>query len=219
MNINNIFKLMHETLDTIRSNKQTTLNKIHDISNSDPFNILITTVLSARSKDKNTLKVAKKLFSMYKTPKTLANADISTIEKLIKSIGFYHLKSKRIIEISRIIHEEYNDEVPSSIEKLIRLPGVGRKTANCVLVYAFNKSAIPVDTHVHRISNRLGLLETKNAEKTELELMNIIPKKNWNKINEMFVIYGQNVCLPISPLCDRCKLQRLCKYNGIKNAS
>lgn len=209
-----IFTLMKDTLHDVNSYRSTTLNEIHKTSNGDPFNILIATVLSSRSRDKNTSRVAKKLFARYKTPKTLSDADILEIEKIIKSIGFYHVKSKRIKKIAHIIHKQYNNKVPEKMEELIKLPGVGRKTANCVLVYAFNKPAIPVDVHVHRISNRLGLIQTKNVEETELELMKEIPKSNWIKVNEIFVKYGQNVCLPISPLCKLCKLNHRCRYNN-----
>lgn len=213
----NILNLMRNTLNEISSNRITTLNHIHKTSRGNPFHILIATVLSARSRDKNTARAAKKLFAKYKTPKTLSNAEILKIEEIIKSIGFYHVKSKRIKNIADIIHKKYNDKVPDEMTELVKLPGVGRKTANCVLVYAFKKAAIPVDIHVHRISNRLGLIQTKNAEKTEFELMKITPKKYWIKINEAFVIYGQNVCLPISPLCKICKLNNYCKYNKMRH--
>lgn len=210
-----IFNLMKDTLNDINSHRPTTLNEIHKTSNVTPFNILITTVLSARSRDQNTSRVAKKLFAKYKTPKTLSNADILKIEETIKSIGFYHVKSKRIKKIAYIIYKQYNGKVPEELKELIKLPGVGRKTANCVLVYAFNKPAIPVDVHVHRISNRLGLIQTKNVEETELELMKKIHKIYWTKVNEIFVRYGQNVCLPISPLCKLCRLNYCCRYNNI----
>ena len=171
------------------------------------------------TKDENTAKVVKKLFSRYRTPKSLANAKVRNVEKLIKSIGFYHVKAKRIIEVARIIHSQYKGNVPENFEKLLELPGVGRKTANCVLVYAFDKPAIPVDTHVHRISNRLGLVDTKTPEETEFELIKKIPKKYWLQINETFVMYGQNVCKPISPLCNVCKIKTRCNYYKSKNAS
>ena len=116
-------------------------------------------------------KLVKALFKKYKNPEDLANAKVKDVEKIIKSIGFFHVKSKRIIEVSKIIHKKYKDKVPEDLETLVQLPGVGRKTANCVLVYAFEKPVIPVDIHVHRISNRLGLVETKNPEETEQELM------------------------------------------------
>ncbi len=210
---------MIETMNSVGPPRMTALNELHEAETEGPFSILIGTILSARTKDESTTKVVKKLFSRYRTPKALANAKVRDVEKLIKSIGFYHVKAKRIIEVARIIHSQYKGNVPENFEKLIELPGVGRKTANCVLVYAFDKPAIPVDTHVHRISNRLGLVDTKTPEETEFELMKKIPKKYWLQINDTFVMYGQNICKPISPLCNICKIKTKCNYYKSKNAS
>jgi endonuclease-3 len=154
----------------------TALRELHE-AETGPFSILIGTILSARTKDEATAKAVKALFSKYKNPKELAGAKIKDVEKIIKSIGFFHVKSKRIIEVANIIHTKHKDKVPDDLDILVQLPGVGRKTANCVLVYAFEKPAIPVDIHVHRISNRLGLVDTKNPEETEQELMKKILKK------------------------------------------
>ena len=151
--------------------------------------------------------------------KIVWNAKIKDVEKIIRSIGFFHVKSKRIVEVAKIIHQKYKDKVPEDLDTLVQLPGVGRKTANCVLVYAFEKPAIPVDIHVHRISNRLGLVDTKNPEDTEQELMKKIDKKYWIDINDTFVMYGQNICKPISPMCDVCKITKSCKYCKTKNVS
>ncbi|EPA04662.1 putative endonuclease III [Candidatus Nitrosarchaeum limnium BG20] len=175
--------------------------------------------MSARTKDETTTKAVKVLFSKYKNAKELASAKTKDVEKIIKSIGFYHVKSKRIIEVAKIINSKYKGKVPDNLEKLVELPGVGRKTANCVLVYAFDKPAIPVDIHVHRISNRLGLVNTKTPEETEQELMRIIPKKFWIDINDTFVMYGQNICKPISPMCNVCKIKNNCKFYKTKNVS
>ena len=210
---------MIETMNSVGPPRMTALNQLHEAETEGPFSILIGTILSARTKDENTTKVVKKLFSRYRTPKSLANAKVRDVEKLIKSIGFYHVKAKRIIEVARIIHSQYKGNVPENFEKLLELPGVGRKTANCVLVYAFDKPAIPVDTHVHRISNRLGLVDTKTPEETEFELMKSIPKKYWLQINDTFVMFGQNICKPISPMCDICKIKTRCNYYKSKNAS
>ena len=185
----------------------------------DHLAYLLETILSARTKDESTTKVVKVLFSEYKNAKALANAKLKDVEKIIKPIGFYHVKAKRIIDVSKIIDSKYKGKVPDELEKLIELPGVGRKTANCVLVYAYDKPAIPVDIHVHRISNRLGLVETKNPEETELKLMKKIPKKFWLEINDTFVMYGQNICKPISPMCDVCKIKKNCKYYKSKTVS
>jgi len=210
---------MIETMNSVGPPRMTVLNELHEAETEGPFSILIGTILSARTKDESTTKVVKKLFSRYRMPKALANAKVRDVEKLIKSIGFYHVKAKRIIEVARIIHSQYKGNVPENFEKLLELPGVGRKTANCVLVYAFDKPAIPVDTHVHRISNRLGLVDTKTPEETEFELMKKIPKKYWLQINETFVMFGQNICKPVSPMCNICKIRTKCNYYKSKNAS
>jgi len=210
---------MIETMNSVGPPRMTALNELHEAETEGPFSILIGTILSARTKDENTAKVVKKLFSRYRTPKALANAKVRNVEKLIKSIGFYHVKAKRIIKVAQIINSQYRGKVPENFEKLIELPGVGRKTANCVLVYAFDTPAIPVDTHVHRISNRLGLVDTKMPEETEMELRKKIPKKYWLQINETFVMYGQNICKPISPLCNICKIKTKCNYYKSRNAS
>ena len=209
---------MTETMNSVKPPRITALRDLHN-AETGPFSILIGTILSARTKDETTTKAVKALFLKYKNPKELANAKIKDVEKIIRSIGFFHVKSKRIIEVAKIIHTKYKDKVPEDLDTLVQLPGVGRKTANCVLVYAFEKPAIPVDIHVHRISNRLGLVDTKNPEETEQELMSKIDKKYWIDINDTFVMYGQNICKPISPMCNVCKIKKSCKYYKIKNAS
>ena len=207
-----ILQEMIKTMNEVKPPRMTALRELHEAETGGPFSILIGTILSARTKDENTAKVVKKLFSKYKSAKALSNAKIKDVEKLIRSIGFYHVKAKRIIDVAKIINSKYKGKVPSSLEELIQLPGVGRKTANCVLVYAYDKPAIPVDVHVHRISNRLGLVDTKTPEDTELELMKNIPKKYWLEINDTFVMYGQNICKPITPQCTVCKIKKRCKY-------
>ena len=214
-------KILTGMTDTMNSVKPPRITALRDLHNAEtgPFSILIGTILSARTKDETTTKAVKALFLKYKNPKELANAKIKDVEKIIRSIGFFHVKSKRIIEVAKIIHKKYKDKVPEDLDTLVQLPGVGRKTANCVLVYAFEKPAIPVDIHVHRISNRLGLVETKNPEDTEQELMKKIDKKFWIDINDTFVMYGQNICKPISPMCDVCKIKKSCKYYKTLNVS
>lgn len=207
-----ILQGMIKTMDAVKPPRMTALQELHDAETGGPFSILIGTILSARTKDENTAKVVKILFAKYKTAKELSNAKLKDVEKLIRSIGFYHVKAKRIIDVAKIINSKYKGKVPSSLDELILLPGVGRKTANCVLVYAYDKPAIPVDIHVHRISNRLGLVDTKTPEDTEFELMKKIPKKYWLQINDTFVMYGQNICKPITPQCTVCKIKKRCKY-------
>ena len=178
----------------------------------DPFKILIGTILSARTRDENTTKVIKNLFTRFRTPGDIASADIDEMKRLIHSIGFYNVKAERIKQVSQIIMNRYGGRVPDDIDSLLELPGVGRKTANCVLVYAFDKPAIPVDVHVHRISNRLGLVSTKTVKQTETELNKIVDRRLWTKVNNTFVMYGQNVCLPAKPMCEICDLKGICKY-------
>ncbi|MGI0004177.1 MAG: endonuclease III domain-containing protein [Candidatus Nitrosotenuis sp.] len=214
-----ILRGMMDTMNSVKPPRMTALRELHDVEKGDPFAILIGTILSARTKDENTAKVVKKLFSVYKTARELAAAKTKDVEKIIRSIGFYHVKTKRIIEVAKIIQTQYGGKVPDNLDELVKMPGVGRKTANCVLVYAFEKPAIPVDIHVHRISNRLGLVNTKTPEETEFALIDKIPKKYWLEINDTFVMYGQNICKPISPMCSVCKIKKLCKYYKTRNAS
>jgi len=210
--IKKILDGMITTMNSVKPPRLTALRELREAEDGNPLSILIGTILSARTRDESTSAVVRELFSKYKTAKSLARAKLSDVEKIIKRTGFYHVKAKRIIEVASIIHSKYSDQVPKTLEELLSLPGVGRKTANCVLVYAFDKPAIPVDTHVHRISNRLGLVETKNPEETELELIKNIPRKYWIKINDTFVMYGQNICKPISPMCSVCQIKKECNY-------
>jgi len=210
---------MQKTMMAVNPPRYTALEGLHRIQAARPFRILIATILSARTKDENTTKAADKLFKVYGTPQKLAKAKVKDVEKMIKSVGFYHVKSRRIINAANIILSKYRGKVPANIEQLTDIPGVGRKTANCVLVYAFEEPAIPVDTHVHRISNRLGLVDTKTPEETEMELRKKVPKKYWLPINNTFVMYGQNICKPISPMCNVCKIRKNCDYFKTKNAS
>ena len=203
---------MIATMNHVKPPRMTALRELREAENGSPLSILIGTILSARTRDESTSAVVRELFSKYKTASSLAKAKLVDVEKIIKRTGFYHVKAKRIIEVASIINSKYLGQVPKTMEELISLPGVGRKTANCVLVYAFDEPAIPVDTHVHRISNRLGLVKTKIPEETETELMKKIPKEYWIRINDTFVMYGQNICKPISPMCSVCKIKKECSY-------
>ncbi len=185
----------------------------------DPFKILISTILSARTRDANTREASNNLFSKYDTPELIARADLEDLEQLVRKSGFYKVKAARIKEVSKIILEEHHGKVPKNFEDLKKLPGVGAKTANCVLVYAFKIPAIPVDTHVHRIPNRLGWVQTKKPEETERELKKIIPKDQWIRLNRLFVKFGQQICLPINPKHESCPLEEICPKNySMENA-
>ena len=205
---------------TLRKNnlvRPTALKNLQTQEDGDPYKILIGTILSARTRDETTAQVIKMLFSEFKNPDELSRADLKDIKKLIQKIGFYNVKATRIKEVSKILVEKYNGKVPSNLEDLLTFPGVGRKTANCVLVYGFRKPAIPVDIHVHRISNRLGIVNTKKPEETEIDLQKSIDSRYWTGINETFVTFGQNICLPIKPKCNLCHLTKICKYYGNNN--
>ena len=210
--IKRILDGMIATMNSVKPPRMTALRELHEAENGSPLSILIGTILSARTRDENTSAVVKELFSKYKTGHALARAKVSDVEKIIKRTGFYRVKARRIIEVASIIDSKFSGKVPRTMEELLTLPGVGRKTANCVLVYAFDEPAIPVDTHVHRISNRLGLVKTKIPEDTEFELIKRIPRKYWTRINDTFVMYGQNICKPISPMCSVCQIRRECNY-------
>jgi endonuclease III len=211
--MNIILKSMDRVLKREKKlQRLTALRSLQLEEQDDPFKILIGTILSARTRDENTTKVIRKLFTRFRTPHDIASADIEEIKKLIRSIGFYNVKAERIKQVSQIIMSKFDGQVPDDIDCLLGLPGVGRKTANCVLVYAFNKPAIPVDVHVHRISNRLGVVNTKTVKQTEIELNRIVNRRLWTRVNNTFVMYGQNVCLPIRPKCDICDLKGMCKY-------
>jgi endonuclease III len=212
LNISKLFALMQSTLRDNNLVRPTALKNLQIQEDGDPFKILIGTILSARTRDEVTTAVIKALFSRFKNPDELSRANLSDIKKLIQKIGFYNVKASRLKEVSQLIIKKYNGEVPSNLDDLLTLPGVGRKTANCVLVYGFKKAAIPVDIHVHRISNRIGIVNTKNPEETENVLQKSIDKKYWIRVNETFVTFGQNICLPIKPKCNVCQLTKMCKY-------
>ncbi|MFH1696984.1 MAG: endonuclease III [Candidatus Diapherotrites archaeon] len=185
------------------------------VSLRTPFQVLVSTVLSARTRDENTARASAQLFSKFGTPSAIAGARLSEIGRLIKPSGFYKTKARNIKKLARELLERFDGEVPQGIEALITLPGVGRKTANCVLVYAFGKPAIPVDVHVHRISNRLGLVETRAPEETEIALMKAVPKRHWIEINNLMVKFGQRVCRPVAPHCAQCGLMKDCNYGKL----
>ena len=182
----------------------------------NPFTTLISCLLSLRTKDKTTAIASIRLLKKYNTPERIIKLSTKQIEKLIYPVGFYKTKAKRIKEICKILIEKYKGKVPDTFEELIKLKGVGPKTASITIVYGFNKPKhIPVDTHVHQISNRLGLVKTKTPEKTQLELEKIIPKEYWYDFNELFVQFGQNICVPVSPFCSKCPIYHFCPRIGI----
>ncbi|MBU5689653.1 MAG: endonuclease III [Candidatus Aenigmatarchaeota archaeon] len=189
---------------------------MEQLTKPTPFKVLISCLLSLRTKDKITIKASEKLFSIASTPHEISKLDLNKIENAIKNVNYYKTKAKRIKEISEELIQKYNGDVPDNIDDLLKLKGVGRKTANIVLIYAFGKNTIAVDTHVHRISNRIGIVKTKTPEKTEFELKKKIPPKFWKDYNNLLVTWGQNICLPTKPKCDACKIKYYCKKIGVK---
>jgi len=181
-----------------------------------PYLVLISCILSLRTKDKTTIEACEKLFKVADTPQKMLWLSATRIQKLIYPVGFYRNKAKVILGISKTIIGDFRGKVPNSIDDLLTLKGVGRKTANLVLGLGFRIPAICVDTHVHRISNRLGWVKTKNPEDTELALEKIIPRSEWIDLNTTLVTFGQNMCLPVSPFCSRCSFKNFCKKIGVK---
>lgn len=175
-----------------------------------PYLVLISCILSLRTNDKTTYPATLRMLQLGKTPKDFAKVDVKELEQAIFPVGFYKNKAEQIIELSKILIEKYDSKVPDSIDELIKFRGVGRKTANLVIARGFNKPAICVDVHVHRIFNRLGYIKTKTPEETEFALRKKLPEKFWIEINTLLVTHGQNVCKPINPLCNICPIEKLC---------
>lgn len=209
-----IIKIISILKDEIKKFENPLISKIEE-ETKDPYRVLISCLLSLRTRDEEAYKASVNLFSLAKTPEEMIKLKNEEIEKAIKRVNYYKTKARRIKEISREILSKYGGKVPSNIEELLKLKGVGRKTANIVLSYAFGKDAIAVDTHVHRISNRLGIVKTKSPHETEMELKKILPRKYWKDINYLFVIWGQNVCLPRNPKCYFCEIRKYCDRIGV----
>jgi endonuclease-3 len=177
----------------------------------EPFKVLIATVISQRTREEQTTAISKVLFARYPDAASLADAPVDELERLLRGSQYPEVKAPRIKEIARILRDNFGGQVPRTIDELLALPGVGRKTANCVLLYAFNVPAICVDTHVQRISNRLGWVQTKTPDQTEIALMRILPAPYWLTINRLMVQHGRAICLPSIPQCWRCPVRQWCK--------
>ena len=180
----------------------------------DPFHVLIATILSQRTRDDNTRNASDRLFHAYNSIDAIADADPDAVSELVRPAGFPKQKGKAIVDCCRILRDQYNGKVPEETEELLKLPMVGRKTAACVRSYAMDIPSVCVDTHVHRISNLMGLTDTKTPEETEFALMVITPRERWSDINRYLVRHGQVVCLPNHPHCERCSVRQYCKYFG-----
>ena len=191
---------------------------IADEINDRPFGTLISCVLSLRTKDAVTEPASRRLLSRAPTPRTLSQLSVAEIEKLIYPVGFYHTKAKNLLKICGILVNQYDGRVPGTMDQLLALPGVGRKTANLVLTVGFNDYGICVDTHVHRISNLWGYVKTKTPEETEFALRKKLPRKFWKTYNDILVTFGQNLCVPVSPWCSKCPVEKYCGKIGLKRS-
>jgi len=220
-------KPVKETLDKIdnivtilkRENKKYIVPIVTIVSmTKSPFMVLISCLLSLRTKDKVTAEASNRLFKLADNPQKMLGLSIKNIEKAIYPVGFYKTKAKRIKEICRVLLDDYEGVVPNEIDELLKLNGVGRKTANLTVTLGYGKLGICVDTHVHRISNRLGLVKTKTPEQTEFALRKKLPQKHWLIYNDLLVTYGQNLCVPISPWCSKCRIFKYCKRVGVKKS-
>ena len=220
-------KPVKETLDKIddivtilkRENKKYIVPIVTIVSmTKSPFMVLISCLLSLRTKDKVTAEASNRLFKLANNPEKMLGLSIKSIEKAIYPVGFYKTKAKRIKEICRVLLDDYEGVVPNEIDELLKLNGVGRKTANLTVTLGYGKLGICVDTHVHRISNRLGLVKTKTPEQTEFALRKKLPQKHWLIYNDLLVTYGQNLCVPISPWCSKCRIFKYCKRVGVKKS-
>jgi endonuclease III len=207
-NYGKIISQIKKKTDEFKNPVVTKIGKV----NKSKYKVLISCILSLRTKDETTYPASKRLFKLARTPKEMLSLTTKQIEKAIYPVGFYRTKARRIKEISKTLLKKHNGKVPETFEDLMNLKGVGRKTANIVMVYGHKKEGLPIDTHCHRIPNRLGWVKTKNPDKTEECLRKILPKKYWEDFNNTFVTFGQNVCRPVKPHCWECPVTRYCKY-------
>ena len=185
---------------------------------ASPYEILVSTLLSLRTKDEVTAVAAERLLQRARMPQEMLALDEAEIESLIRPVGFAPTKAKRLRQVSRILVDRYGGRVPDDLEALLALPGVGRKTANLVLSEAFGQDAICVDTHVHRISNRIGLVDTRTPEATEEALREVLPRSLWQRYNPLLVAFGQVICRPVSPFCSTCPVRALCPRLGVETS-
>ena len=219
-NIKNINEIINKLIKELDKNRNPILSrkKWKEI-NRTPFTTLISCILSLRTKDEVTEEASIRLLNKYDTPQKIMEISENKIRSLIYPVGFYKIKSKRIKEISKTLVENYNGLVPDDFEELLKLKGVGRKTANIVMVYGHNKTGyLPIDTHCHRIPNRLGWIKTKTPDESEFALKKVLPKKYWDDFNHLFVKFGQSICVPISPFCSKCPVEKFCKKINVKQS-
>jgi endonuclease-3 len=209
------FHEMMEILQALFLDDVPVITRISQKEKSDPYLVLIGTLLSLRTKDETTEIAMEKLTKKAKTPQELLKIPEEELQNIIYPVGFYRNKARTLRDVSEIIINKYGGRVPDSIDELLTLKGVGRKTANLVITEGFGKPGICVDTHVHRISNRMGIVATKNPHETEESLRKVLPRQYWIIYNTLLVTFGKRICKPISPLCSTCLLSRICKKAGV----
>jgi len=212
--IDKIYSLLRKDYKKFKTPVAQTISE----EDNNPFKILISTILSARTKDTITLEASNRLFRKAHKLSDLEKLSTKEIEELIYPVGFYKTKARHLKKLPSAIKTLFLGQIPITPSELMKLPGVGRKTANLVSTVAFGYPAICVDTHVHRITNRLGLVKTKTPKETELTLMTILPKRLWQETNHLLVSFGQNICLPISPYCSKCCLRKECPKINVKSS-
>lgn len=213
-NINEIIKILKKT---IKQWKVPIVTRVAE-DGKDPFKVLISCILSLRTKDDTTAAASRRLFKITDNPAEMLKIKDRTLEKAIYPVGFYKTKTKNIKSICRILVDKYKSRVPDEIDELLKFKGVGRKTANLVVTLGYNKLGICVDTHVHRISNRLGYIKATTPEKTEFALRKKLPQKYWIIYNDLLVAFGQNLCRPISPICSTCPIYNYCDRVGVQKS-
>lgn len=206
---------MISTLKNYLKDEVPVVTRISQSKESGPFLILVSTLLSLRTKDETTDKAMVQLTKRAKTPVEILDLSEEELESIIYPVGFYRNKAKTLKNVSRIILDKYGGKVPDTLDELLTIKGIGRKTANLVITEAYGKPGICVDTHVHRISNRLGIVSTKNPHHTEEELRKVLPKKYWIIYNTLLVAFGRKICHPISPRCSHCPISHLCEQIGV----
>jgi len=210
----NIIPIMKTLIKAFPSNEQTTLNRMR--KKPDPYKVLISCLLSLRSRDETTEKVSKELYKYADTPRKMIKLPMKQLKKIIYQTGHYNKKAEALKHVSKELLTRFKEKVPDTKDELLSIKGIGPKTANIVLAFAYNQQFIPVDTHVHRIPNRLGLVKTKTPEKTESELYKIVPKRYWNEFNAIFVQFGKEICQPVSPWCSKCPINKHCPKINVK---
>ncbi len=214
MTVKEFIKIWPRLTKQVRSLRIPWLDQM-SVEDRDPFRILISCILSLRTQDKTTEEASQRLFRLARTPRAMLRLSAEKIQEAIYPVGFYRVKARQIREIGKRIAEEYDGRVPDTIEELLQLKGVGRKTANLVVTLGYGQPGICVDTHVHRITNRWDLVKTKNPMQTEFDLREILPHRYWKKLNGYLVAFGQEICKPISPLCSRCAVRPFCARVGV----